>query len=303
MISAKIDGADLKSMGLLLLEGSLDGFFKYPKRKSVNYNDWAESDGIEADLTEFKAESRSFTISLAYRGSDFMGVYSSLLQKLSAPGYRTIEICGVSRSVRLDVSSSLKLPYSIKGGVGTCSFTFVEDDPQPEEAEPYCGKFIPSVFCVAGYDMMEFGIGSEDPGDDLLKAPRLKDPFTDGNEYDLSEIKSRHKETRLNLWMVADSPDEFVNNWRAFYSKWAVPGLVDLYVTRAGRSVQAYYTDCSSFQIVAFGDRGVGANLSISIVIPQCDWLSMGGTSVERGLYAPELDSLLTDEEGNVLII
>lgn len=303
MLSVLIDGTNIKSLGLFLAEGSLDGWFKYPKRKAVSYNDWAEADGIEADLTEFSLQPRSFTLTFCHTGKGFMQAYNSLLTFLSKPGYRTLEIAGVSRSVRLDVGATVRIPIGFDSRVSTCGFTFIEDEPQVEQAEPYCLKYIPSVFAVGSQDFMEFGIGSEDPGEDIIKSPRLKDPFTDGNMWDLNDVKSRHKETKLNLWMVADSPAEFVNNWRAFLAAWAVPGLVDLYITGAGISVPAYYTDCTSFSVQAYGDRGVGATFSISVVIPQCSWLSMGGTTAERGLYVVESDSFLTDEEGNVLIV
>lgn len=41
-----IDGKDLYTeWGCKLLEGSFDDLLKYPKRKAVKYNNWAEADG------------------------------------------------------------------------------------------------------------------------------------------------------------------------------------------------------------------------------------------------------------------
>ena len=42
-----IDGKDVYTeWGCKLLEGSFDDLLKYPKRKAVKYNNWAEADGI-----------------------------------------------------------------------------------------------------------------------------------------------------------------------------------------------------------------------------------------------------------------
>ena len=47
-----IDGKDLYTeWGCKLLEGSFDDLLKYPKRKAVKYNNWAEADGIDPDLS------------------------------------------------------------------------------------------------------------------------------------------------------------------------------------------------------------------------------------------------------------
>ena len=47
-----IDGKDVYTeWGCKLLEGSFDDLLKYPKRKAVKYDNWAEADGIDPDLS------------------------------------------------------------------------------------------------------------------------------------------------------------------------------------------------------------------------------------------------------------
>ena len=55
-----IDGKDVYTeWGCKLLEGSFDDLLKYPKRKAVKYNNWAEADGIDLDLSVVEFEPKT----------------------------------------------------------------------------------------------------------------------------------------------------------------------------------------------------------------------------------------------------
>ena len=49
--------------GCTILEGSFDTLLKYPKRKAVKYNNWAEADGIDPDLSVVEFEQKTVKLS------------------------------------------------------------------------------------------------------------------------------------------------------------------------------------------------------------------------------------------------
>ena len=64
-----IDGRHISEWGLRVADGTLSEWFKLPKRKTVAYNDWAESDGIEPDRSIVEWEETSFQLSFIRMGS------------------------------------------------------------------------------------------------------------------------------------------------------------------------------------------------------------------------------------------
>ena len=64
-----IDGKDVYTeWGCKLLEGSFDDLLKYPKRKAVKYNNWAEADGIDPDLSVVEFEPKTVQVEIPHEG-------------------------------------------------------------------------------------------------------------------------------------------------------------------------------------------------------------------------------------------
>ena len=78
-----IDGKDLYTeWGCKLLEGSFDDLLKYPKRKAVKYNNWAEADGIDPDLSVVEFEPKTVKLKFLMKkrlSSSGLGIESLLL--------------------------------------------------------------------------------------------------------------------------------------------------------------------------------------------------------------------------------
>ena len=64
-----IDGHDAyKQWGVYVVSGGWNELIAYPPLKTVEYNDWQEEDGIEADLSDPKLNTKEVSINIAYGG-------------------------------------------------------------------------------------------------------------------------------------------------------------------------------------------------------------------------------------------
>ena len=100
-----IDGKDVYTeWGCKLLEGSFDDLLKYPKRKAVKYNNWAEADGIDPDLSVVEFEPKTVKLKFLMKAEtleQFWSGYRKFVADLSAPGYREFNlIAGMTNRLR-----------------------------------------------------------------------------------------------------------------------------------------------------------------------------------------------------------
>ena len=302
-----IDGKDIKTWGLTLADGSLSDWLKLPKRKTVSYNNWAESDGIEPDLSTVEWDETKIGLKFIVKGQtmqDYAANYRALLATLSDKGAREISAYGLTRNLRMDQGSAYDRGNTYRDygkGVGTVSVTFYEETPDIYESIPEGGISLRGLYSINGYDLADFGIGSESDDEEILRYPGMKQPFTDGSSYDLSTMVTKHKEIKIQLWWLAGSMDEFLHNRMALLWQLSRTGTIDLYIKSVGGTVQAYYTDCTSFSANIYAGGRVGASMTLSFTIPVISWVDAGGTTMYRVLLDNDL-GLLGDENGNVIV-
>lgn len=77
----------------------------------------------------------------------------------------------------------------MQGNVSVFELSFVEDNHAIYPATPAGGIGLRGQYAINGIDFADFGIGSDDNQEDILKYPAVKAPFTDGRTVDLSTIK------------------------------------------------------------------------------------------------------------------
>lgn len=179
--------------------------------------------------------------------------------------------------------------------------SFVEDNHAIYPATPAGGIGLRGQYAINGIDFADFGIGSDDNQEDILKYPAVKAPFTDGRTVDLSTIKTLHREIKLSLWMLAGSVEEFLNNYRAFFSQISGVGNQELYIKTLDGIIQVYYTDCPSFSVEVWQENRIGARFTISVVAPVVSWIDAGGDVRYCVLKDPDL-GLLADEQGRIIV-
>lgn len=304
-----IDGKNIyNEYGCTLLEGSFDSLLKYPKRTTVKYNNWAEADGIDPDLSDVRFESRTIQLTFlleADNQEDFWFRYRKLIADLSFPGYRTFDVIpGIAHRLRFKANPTYQMPVPFNVGHTLSSFSldFVEDDlPFQMVSVPTNGISLRGQYAINGIDFGAFGIGADNEEDELLKYPAVKEPFTDGQTVDLSTIKLQHKTFTLSLWMHAASVGEFINNYQAFFHQFSAPGMQELYIKSLGGIIQAYYADCLSFSVEIWQVNQVAVRFAISLVAPVVSWVDAGGDTRYRVLKDKDL-GVLADEEGRIIV-
>ena len=105
------DGKDVYTeWGCKLLEGSFDDLLKYPKRKAVKYNNWAEADGIDPDLSVVEFEPKTVKLKFLMKAEtleQFWSGYRKFVADLSAPGYREFNLIAAYDSMPALLTNSL----------------------------------------------------------------------------------------------------------------------------------------------------------------------------------------------------
>lgn len=293
--------------GCTVLEGSFDTLLKYPKRKAVKYNNWAEADGIDPDLSIVEFEQKIVKLSFLMEADtveQFWLRYRKFITDLSAPLYREFDLIpGITTRYRFSAGSSYEQPVPFNTGRNISCFelSFVEDNHAIYPATPSGGINLRGQYAINGIDFANFGIGSDDDLDDILKYPAVKTPFTDGRTVDMTTVKTQHREIKLSLWMVARGVSEFLNNYRAFFTQIAGVGNQELYIKSIGGIIQVYYADCPSFTVETWQENGVSAKFTITFVAPVVSWVDAGGEVRYRVLKDPDL-GLLADEQGRIIV-
>jgi hypothetical protein len=306
-----IDGKDIKQeYGCTLLWGSFDSLLRYPKRKAVEYNNWAEMDGIEPDLFEVLFEPRKIQLNFIQESgsvSAFWAAYNKLYSDMTMPGYRVLKaIDGMTNNIRLDASSKYSIPQPFNESENRTLFTldFIED--VPDVGESYMtsgsGNAPLGLYSINGEDFGNYGIGADERENEIVKYPSLKPPFTDGRTVFLDSLKTAHKEIKLNLWMLAGSVSEFINNYRAFFTQFNQPGTQSLYLGSIGITASVYYVDCTAFKIERWGNR-VSVRFTISLVVPRVTWVDKGGVHTYNVLRDKGTNSVLANEQGKIIVM
>ena len=301
-----IDGRHISEWGLRVADGCLSEWFKLPKRKAVSYNNWAESNGIEPDLSVVEWEETSFKLSFILSGAnptEYMSRFRSFLTFLSDKGSREVSYMGITRTLRYDQGNNYNGTPMIeqRRAWAILSLTMKEEKPEIVEKYPYSGMRPLGQYAINGIDLSEFGMGGERKDEDLMKYPGMKTPFSDGKSYDLSTVTTKHKEIKLSLWWICDSVESFLKNRMALLWQLSRPGTLSLYTDSIGGYTSAYYTGCGSFSANMYAGGRVAATLSLGLTIPVVEWIDAGGTM--RYMVLMDADfGLLTDENDNIVV-
>ena len=101
--------------------------------------------------------------------------------------------------------------------------------------------------------------------------------------------------------MLAGSVEEFLTNYRAFFTQISGVGNQELYIKTLDGIIQVYYTDCPSFSVEIWRENQIGVRFTISVVVPVVSWIDAGGDVRYRVLKDPDL-GLLADEQGRIIV-
>lgn len=304
-----IDGKDiLQEYGCTLLWGSFDSLLKYPKRKTVEYNDWAEQNGIEPYLETVEFEPKSISLHFLMESTtldSFWDSYKKLYASVTESGYHVFKFTdNISYKLRYDTTSNYNIPqpFNMKDNFTSFALNFIDDNPKIPDVNNLSGNNLShGLYQINGYDFGLFGVGSDQGQEDILKYPQLKKPFSDGRTIQLDYPRFSHKEIKLSLWLIAKDEAEFLANYRAFFTQISAPQTQLLNIQKLGISTNVYYSDCTNFKIDSWDKNMKSARFSISLIIPVPTWIQSGGTKTYRALRDHGTFKVLGDRRGRII--
>lgn len=246
-----IDGLDAYiQWGVYVVHGGWNEAIAFPSLKAVEYNDWHEEDGIEADLSSPKLDTKEFAISFAYDGS-----YSLLIgfvNHLADGAYHEFNGVHIKRKFTLRMTQMPNLDHAVTLGfvsIKLCNdfplkgYTYKIPISQIEEATDYLIDGVP--FTDYGCRILQGSLS------EIIKTAAVKQNLMRnitsqaGVIYDGEAVIFKSKDVKLNFLMRADSLDELWNNYDALLFDLIRPDERLLEVSELEQTFPCFYKSAS----------------------------------------------------------
>ena len=244
-----IDGKDIYAVyGAFVTEGGYNGLVQFPSLKAVEYNDWYEEDGIEADLSNPVLDTKNVTVSFAFVEMRI----DPFIKALSDAGYHSFEFKEIGRTFRLRLVS-VGNP-TVCDGLRLVTLTFADDFPLDgyEYIAPEGGKS--GVEClIDDRSLSAYGVRIlEGTRSQVEKAPDVKTALLrnigtlSGAIYD-SDSPVRYKSRDLTLYclMRSSSLESFWKSHDALLYDLTRPGERSFDVEDYPKIHECYYKSMS----------------------------------------------------------
>jgi hypothetical protein len=287
-----INGRDAYSAyGIFVTEGGYNGLLSYPALKNIDFNDWAEEDGIDVDLSAPALNTMEFQIKFAAHNEMLVGDFFVLL---SDRAYHTFEFREIGRTYKLRLISQSNLQVFTR--MEMFSLQFANDFPFADDYK-YTSP-VSSIPPVSGYeldgvDLSAYGVyilqGTEA---EILKSPAVKKNLLrnfsrkHGAIYDGEAVTFQQKDVRLNCLMRANTLPEFWRNYNALLFDLTQPEERSLYVDSTSYEYPCYYKACNVVRFAASGKI----------------WFEFGITLVFTSFRVREDEYLLATEAGEIIV-
>ena len=126
-----IDGEDAyTNYGVYMASGSYVNLLSFPELKSVVSNDWPEEDGIEADLSEPRLDTREFSLKFAVQSKIQVGDFFDII---SDEAYHVFTFAEIGRAYKLRLVSQQNI--DLVRGMELFTLQFANDFPLDENYE------------------------------------------------------------------------------------------------------------------------------------------------------------------------
>ena len=231
---------------------------QWPSLKKPDSNDWAEEDGIEADLSNPVLDSRSVNLDMAFLSEDgYLGFREALMQT-TWHDFIFMEIRRVVR-MRLVSESGLKMMQ----GLCCCTFKFSDDTPLRDYTyqSPVSAQAESDGYLIDGKDLKAYGVRVlQGTLPEVVSMPQVKEALTieskyvAGAQYDGGgTVQLKDKTMTLTLLMRAETLVSLWRNYDALLYDLVRPGEHTLSVESAGCEHVFYYESCSVEKFHATG--------------------------------------------------
>lgn len=216
-----IDGKDaFVTYGLFVANNGYNGLISFPAFKTIDTEDWAEDDGIEADLTAPVLNTREFSINFYCKDYWQTMDFIALLSDLSYHEFNFVEV-GCIRKLRL-VSNTQKKIFK---AMDSFTLSFADDFPMKDYTyvAPIPGG-IPtqSAYEIDDIPLYNYGVFLLDGSDaEIVKTPAIKKNLLidlqsqAGATYDGENVVYQKKDVALKCWMRSKNAETMWRNLNA----------------------------------------------------------------------------------------
>lgn len=246
-----IDGYDAYAQwGVYVTSGGWNDAIAYAPLKAVEYNDWHEEDGIEADLSNPKLDTKEFTINFAVGG--LFGQLIEFVNLLADGAYHTFNCASIKRQFKLRMTQMPNLDYA--SVLGFVSIKFADDFPLEDytyqapssniaKVEDYLIDDVP--FTAYGCRILQ-GSLSEAMKAAAVKQNMLRNiAFKPGAIYDGQTVTFKSKDVKLKCLMRAATLAELWRNYDALLYDLIRPEERMLEVSELEQTFPCYYKSAS----------------------------------------------------------
>lgn len=298
-----VDGIDVYARyGVFVTEQGLDELVAFAPLKPVKSIDWQEEDGIEADLSDPKLNSRELTLRFAGPGEGLRG----LLGLLASAACRTYTFPQLGRSYRLRMVSHATLDVQTRPGLA--AVRLADDFPLEGYAYKAPESTIPASddYWLDERRLTDYGVrvlaGTLDQVEKLpaVKQNLLRNIATqNGAIYDGERVTFKAKEVPVKCLMRAATLDELWRNYDALLYDLVRPGERLLHAELTGEEYPCHYKSCSVNDFHATGKIWLAFTLTLvftSFRVEGIEYLlsTESGERVvtEDGIYAIDLKEI-----------
>ena len=295
-----VDGFDaMVEYGILVEKGGYKQVVQMPSFKNIDLTEWAEFDGVEADLLSPVLNTRQLQIPFCITNIRYA---EDFFDDLATGAYHTFYFEELKKTYRLRMVSNGSFSSFIK--LGKLTLTFADDFPAVPSGSPYqLGKseIRQAGYEVDGVDFSQFGsYVLKGTDDSIRKAANVRENLkidvqsVAGISYDDEEVHFKTKDVTLKLLIDAEDIDEFWVRWNALFSILIQPEQRTFYFAVLPAEYDCYYksNSVSKFEIMRSGR--IWCEFTVVLVFtayrPESSWML---------LATEDYDWVITEELNN----
>lgn len=272
-----IDGIDAYiRYGVFVADSGYDDLVAWAPLKMVSTTDWPDEDGIEADLSAPRLDTREFPIMFCSVAADRT---NGLLEQLSAGVYHTFDFreLGIVRKLRLVAQPSREALRNLE------KFSLQFADDFPLDGYIYAAPLpVPGIwqrgYEFDGRDLSAYGVWIlNDTDNELKKNPTVKKNLLvnlteqHGVVYDGQDVFFQAKDAALKCFLRTQDKVTFWRNYYALLYTLIQPGERVFYADSMQREYYCFYKNASVQQFLLPPDGGIWCEFSVTLTFTSFD--------------------------------
>lgn len=248
-----IDGLDAyATWGIYVVSRGYNELIAFPSLKTVEYNDWHEEDGIDADLYDPQLNTREAQLNIA--GNAGYEQLCEFITHLSDGAYHVFDCRSIGRTYTLRLIQAPSLTINFYNALDFITLKFADDFPLHDYAyiEPHSTVTTYADYLIDERPLTDYGVRVlEGSLAEILKPAQVKQNLMrnivtlPGASYDDSRVTFKSKDVKIRCLMRAKSLPELWHNYDALLYDLTRPGERELYVAPLGQSFPCHYKNAT----------------------------------------------------------